>query len=74
MPADTILWCMCCGRVQSADFAASLTAGWPSCCGRTMWLQSTTADLEAATRRAIEHGITRIGELELESEMERDRR
>ena len=46
---DSWLRCDRCGRA----FAASLMGGWPVCCGYTMRLVSTTADVARATAEAV---------------------
>jgi hypothetical protein len=44
---DTYLKCTECGRESTTDFASSLRTGWEKCCGYTMRLERTDADVEA---------------------------
>jgi hypothetical protein len=55
---DTLLRCTTCGRTSRTSFASSLTEGWERCCGYTMRLESTTADIEASVRQVLrEQGL-----------------
>ena len=45
--ADSYLKCAVCGRESTTDFASSLRDGWEKCCGYTMRLERTEADIEA---------------------------
>jgi hypothetical protein len=46
---DSYLRCTVCGRESTTSFASSLHTGWEKCCGYTMTLVRTEADIEAAT-------------------------
>lgn len=50
---DTYLECDSCGRKEVVDFGGSLRTGWPECCGYTMRLETTTANIAEATKEAI---------------------
>lgn len=50
---DSDLVCTVCGRTSSTNFASSLRAGWEKCCGYTMRLVTTRADIGEATRDAL---------------------
>ena len=45
--------CQSCGRAASVDFAKCLRDGWPECCGSTMELLSTQANIEQAVGQVI---------------------
>jgi hypothetical protein len=44
---DSYLQCTVCGRRSTTNFASSLRTGWEKCCGYTMRLIRTNADIEA---------------------------
>jgi len=46
--ADSLVRCDKCGREERPNFAASLASGWPKCCGYTMRLITTKADIDKA--------------------------
>jgi hypothetical protein len=50
---DTKVGCTVCGRQQSTSFGGSLCSGWPKCCGYTMRLMRTEADIEAVTATVV---------------------
>ena len=50
---DCDLVCTVCGRKSTTRFALSLRNGWEKCCGYTMRLIRTTADIDAAVQQAI---------------------
>lgn len=50
---DTYLRCTVCGRTSTTSFASSLRTGWEKCCGYTMRLERTEADIGAATVAAL---------------------
>jgi hypothetical protein len=52
--ADSYLRCTVCGRTSTTDFASSLRTGWERCCGYTMRLERTDADIEAAVASAFD--------------------
>jgi hypothetical protein len=45
---DSYLRCTVCGRTATTSFAGSLRDGWPKCCGYTMRLERTDADIGGA--------------------------
>jgi hypothetical protein len=51
--ADSYLRCTICGRTSTTDFASSLRTGWERCCGYTMRLERTDADIEAAVGSVV---------------------
>jgi hypothetical protein len=51
--ADSYLRCTVCGRTSTTDFASSLRDGWETCCGYTMRLERTTADIDAAVGAVV---------------------
>ncbi|HMS60652.1 MAG TPA: hypothetical protein PKD63_00110 [Solirubrobacteraceae bacterium] len=50
---DTKLVCTACGRESTTAFASSLRTGWEKCCGYTMRLVRTDADIAAAVGAAV---------------------
>lgn len=50
---DSYLRCTVCGRTSTVNFASSLRTGWEKCCGYTMRLERTDADIGEATRQAM---------------------
>lgn len=46
------VWCTVCGRTTKVNSAASMSFGWPKCCGYTMTIDSP--DERAA--RAVSNG------------------
>lgn len=50
---DSYLRCTVCGRESTTSFASSLRHGWERCCGYTMRLVRTDADIGAATRQTL---------------------
>jgi hypothetical protein len=51
--ADSYLRCTVCGRTSTTDFASSLRTGWERCCGYTMRLERTDADIDAAVGQVL---------------------
>lgn len=45
--------CDKCGATKEVDFAACVRKGWPTCCGYTMRLLRTQADIDAAVGKAV---------------------
>lgn len=45
---DSLVRCLECGREAHVNFAFCLKHGWPKCCGLTMDLVNTEADIEEA--------------------------
>jgi hypothetical protein len=50
---DSFLKCTECGREDRTNFSHSLRHGWPKCCGYTMRLERTEADIGAAVGDAM---------------------
>jgi len=50
---DTVVECAKCGKRQYLDFAMGLKNGWSKCCGYTMQIVKTTANIEKAVARSI---------------------
>lgn len=55
---DTIVECRKCGRKQHLDFKYGLTNGWSQCCGETMRIIKTDADIDKAVKFAIGATVT----------------
>lgn len=55
---DSHLECTTCGRKDVTNFARSLRTGWPMCCGQTMMLVRTEANIEDAVGGAISEGLS----------------
>lgn len=53
-PQDSYLRCTVCGRESTTNFASSLRSGWERCCGLTMRLERTDADIGAAVGEQFE--------------------
>jgi len=45
---DATVKCKKCGTTKRVWFAQCLKFGWPKCCGQTMHLEETTADIDKA--------------------------
>jgi hypothetical protein len=60
--ADTYLRCTVCGRTSTTGFASSLKRGWEKCCGYTMRLVRTEADVERAVGQIAGPGARFPGE------------
>lgn len=58
--SDTFLRCTVCGRETTTSFGGSLRDGWPRCCGYTMRLERTDADVEAETTAVVEEQLQPI--------------
>lgn len=50
---DNYLKCTVCGRESTTSFASSLRTGWEKCCGYTMRLIRTDADIAACVGQAV---------------------
>jgi len=62
--ADSYLKCTVCGRESTTTFTSSLRTGWEKCCGYTMRLMRTNADIDAAVRGVVgQAGKQRRGDL-----------
>lgn len=51
--SDSYLRCSVCGRESTTNFSSSLRHGWEKCCGYTMTLVRTDADIDAAVGDAF---------------------
>lgn len=61
MPSpDSYLRCSRCGRESITSFASSLRDGWERCCGLTMTLVRTDADIDAAVHQVVGEPLERI--------------
>jgi hypothetical protein len=47
--SDTTVRCDKCGCEKRVSFGACLRSGWPKCCGYTMRMLTTKADIAAVT-------------------------
>ena len=59
--SDTYLRCLTCGRTSTTSF--SLSRGWEKCCGYTMQLVRTEADIETAVAQAAGPGASFLRDL-----------
>jgi len=57
MSIDSGVECQSCGKTRVANFARCLREGWPMCCGETMRLLHTFANIEHAVGEAIGEGL-----------------
>jgi hypothetical protein len=53
MSEDSYIKCSVCGRESKTNFAGSMATGWPTCCGYTMTLVRTDADIDAAMAKVV---------------------
>lgn len=53
MPDDSYVKCDECSETKTVNFAHCLRDGWPVCCGHTMRLLRTEADIDAAVGKAV---------------------
>ena len=44
--SDSIVKCLTCGKEEQVKFGFCLFKGWPKCCGYTMRLMKTDADID----------------------------
>src|SRR5690606_9799527 len=51
--SDSLCKCRKCGREERVNFSYCLTHGWPACCGQTMMLEHTDADIDQAVGDAL---------------------
>ncbi len=49
--------CQSCGAAAEVDFAKCLRSGWPECCGSTMELLSTQANIENTVGEVVGGGV-----------------
>ena len=59
---DSYLRCTVCGRHSTTNFASSLRSGWEKCCGYTMRLEGTKADIDSAVKTTISAQVGRRGQ------------
>lgn len=50
---DTVVQCKKCGRKQYLMFTNGMKNGWSKCCGQTMPILKTTANVKEATKKVI---------------------
>lgn len=50
---DSLVRCQTCGREEPVNFGHCLFNGWPKCCGYTMRLVTTNADIDKAVSEGI---------------------
>ena len=53
MGYNTAVRCKKCGKIQYLEFKNGLKNGWSKCCGETMPIIKTIANIEKATKEAI---------------------
>ena len=51
--SDSIVKCLTCGKEEQVNFGFCLFKGWPKCCGYTMRLMNTDADIDNAVSSGI---------------------
>lgn len=56
---DTILKCRKCGFITYVDFADCLRNGWTMCCGETMMLAKTKANIGDSVEKVIDCQVPR---------------
>jgi len=56
---DTAVRCKKCGKIQYLQFKYGMKNGWSICCGETMPIVKTIANIEKATKEAI-FGISKV--------------
>ena len=64
--ADTLLRCEKCDNEKSVSFSDCLAHGWPKCCGLTMTMQSTSANMDEAVCKIIKEPMEMIKQYKLE--------
>lgn len=52
---DTIVECKTCGRRQHLQFVTGLKNGWSKCCGSTMPIVYSDADIDLAVQKLSKH-------------------
>jgi hypothetical protein len=60
--SDSYLRCEVCGRTSTTSFASSLQRGWQKCCGYTMRLVRTDADIERTVSQVAGPGARFLGD------------
>ena len=50
---DTVVQCKKCGRKQYLDFINGLKNGWSQCCGQTMPILKTTANIPQVMKEIV---------------------
>lgn len=56
---DSQVKCQSCGHATKVNFATCLRDGWPMCCGLTMEMLGTQADIEQAVSQVIDDKVGR---------------
>jgi hypothetical protein len=57
---DTVVQCKKCGRKQYLEFINGMKNGWSKCCGETMLLLKTTADMKQVIHELLSGGWKKI--------------
>lgn len=57
---DTTVVCKKCGKRRKVSFGHCLGHGWPECCGQTMSLEKTTANIDKAVGSIVKEAIGNI--------------
>ena len=52
-PRNSSVECQKCGAKLRVNFGKCLASGWPTCCGETMYLKSTQANIEKAVDGSV---------------------
>lgn len=60
---DSLVQCQTCGREENVSFGHCLFNGWPKCCGYTMRLMTTDADID----KAVSQGISKHATIEVQN-------
>jgi len=60
---DTLVKCDRCGSQPRVAFAKGLAGGWPECCGETMRLVRTNADVGATADERFRRHRSRVDSL-----------
>ena len=59
MELDTNVVCSKCGKKMEINFTDCLMNGWPKCCGYTMEMKRTKADINQSVKTLIRGSIER---------------
>lgn len=56
--ADSQVKCQSCERTAKVNFANCMREGWPMCCGSTMELMDTRADIRHEVGEIVDESLT----------------
>lgn len=56
MAKDTLVKCDVCGKSKKVDFGYCLSNGWPECCGYTMRMIKSDANVEKTMTKLLDKG------------------